>query len=41
MTGSGADRIFVTSEAVVRGFNRKGKQFLSFDTNLTEHIYSM
>lgn len=40
-TGPGADRIFVSSEAIVRGFNRKGKQFLSFDTNLTEPINTM
>ena len=39
--GPSADRIFVSSEAVVRGFNRKGKQFLSFDTNLTEHVNTM
>ena len=39
--GSGADRIFVSSEAMVKGFNRKGKQFLTFDTNLTEPIHAM
>lgn len=41
LLGLGADRIFVSSEAVVRGFNKKGKQFLTFDTNLTEPIATM
>jgi len=40
-TGSSADRVFVAADAVVKGFNRKGKQFLTFDTNLTEHVNSM
>lgn len=35
------DRIYVSSGAEVRGFARKGKQFLTFDTNLTEPISSM
>ena len=39
--GPTGDRIFVSAEAMVKGFNRKGKQFLSFDTNLTEHIEAM
>lgn len=40
-SGSAADRIFVSSDTAVRGFNRKGKQFLTFNTNLTEDIKTM
>lgn len=32
------DKIFVASENRVYGFNKKGKQFLAFDTNMTENI---
>lgn len=39
--GTIPDRIFTASENKVRGFNKKGKIFLSFDTNLTEPIKSM
>lgn len=42
--GSLADRafkIFVASDNKVRAFNKKGKVFLSFDTNMTEPIKSM
>lgn len=39
--GSLQDKIYVSSETEVRGFSKKGKQFLSFDTNLTEPIQSM
>lgn len=35
------DRIFVASGSDVRGFSKKGKQFLDFKTNLTEPIKSM
>ena len=35
------ERIFVSAGAEVRGFSRKGKQFLMFDSNLTEPIKSM
>lgn len=35
------DRIFVASGSDVRGFSRKGKQFLDFKTNLTEPVRSM
>jgi len=39
--GSLQDKIYISSETEVRGFSKKGKQFLSFDTNLTEPIQSM
>lgn len=39
--GQVRDRIFCSAGAEVRGFTRKGKQFLTFDTNLTESIQSM
>ena len=39
--GQAPDKIFVASENKVRGFNKKGKMFLSFDTSLTENIVSM
>ncbi|XP_055599136.1 Bardet-Biedl syndrome 7 protein-like [Uranotaenia lowii] len=39
--GSVADKIFTASENKVRGFNKKGKMFLAFETNLTENIRSM
>ncbi|XP_053670850.1 Bardet-Biedl syndrome 7 protein-like [Anopheles nili] len=39
--GSVADKIFTASENKVRGFNKKGKLFLAFETNLTETIRSM
>ncbi|XP_064405547.1 Bardet-Biedl syndrome 7 protein homolog [Halichondria panicea] len=35
------DKVFVSSEAMIRGFSRKGKQFLSFDTTLTESVHGM
>lgn len=35
------DKVFVSLENRVCGFNRKGKLFLSFDTNLTESIKLM
>lgn len=40
-TGTVADKIFVASENRVRAFNKKGKLFLTFDSNLTETIRSM
>ncbi|XP_049544780.1 Bardet-Biedl syndrome 7 protein-like [Anopheles darlingi] len=40
-SGSVADKIFTASENKVRGFNKKGKLFLAFETNLTETIRSM
>ena len=39
--GASREKIFVASGAEVRGYNKKGKQFLGFDTNLTESIQSM
>jgi Bardet-Biedl syndrome 7 protein len=39
--GGLGDKIFVSSETEVKGFSKKGKQFLNFDTNLTEPISSM
>ena len=39
--GTAADKMFVASENIIKGFNRKGKMFLSFDTNLTEPIKCM
>jgi Bardet-Biedl syndrome 7 protein len=39
--GTVPDKIFVASDNIVRGFNKKGKLFLAFDTNLTEPIQSM
>lgn len=41
VTGTVKDKIFVSSENEVRGYTKKGKLFLGFDTNLTEHIKSM
>jgi Bardet-Biedl syndrome 7 protein len=35
------DKTFVASGAQVRGYSRKGKQFLSFESNMTETITSM
>ncbi|XP_055676710.1 Bardet-Biedl syndrome 7 protein homolog [Lutzomyia longipalpis] len=39
--GTLADKMFVAMENKVHGFSKKGKMFLSFDTNLTESIKSM
>lgn len=39
--GTSPDKIFVASDNKVRAFNKKGKQFLTFDSNLTEPIRSM
>lgn len=36
-----ADKIFVASDNKVRAFNKKGKMFLTFTSNLTEPIRSM
>uniref|UniRef100_A0A8D2J3X9 Bardet-Biedl syndrome 7 n=1 Tax=Varanus komodoensis TaxID=61221 RepID=A0A8D2J3X9_VARKO len=35
------EKIFVAAGSDVRGFTKKGKQFLSFNTNLTENIKAM
>jgi Bardet-Biedl syndrome 7 protein len=37
----GRDKIFMASSGTVRAFTRKGKEFLRFNTNLTEPIKSM
>lgn len=39
--GPQAEKIFVAAGAEIRGYTKKGKQFLTFDTNLTESIQSM
>nr|XP_057920584.1 Bardet-Biedl syndrome 7 protein isoform X1 [Doryrhamphus excisus] len=39
--GTPQEKIFVCSGSQVRGFTKKGKQFLTFDTNLTESINAM
>ncbi|XP_054708555.1 Bardet-Biedl syndrome 7 protein homolog [Uloborus diversus] len=39
--GTVKDKIFVAAGGEVKGFTRKGKQFLRFDTNMTEAIKSM
>jgi len=39
--GSVPDKIFIANENQIIGYNRKGKVFLSFDTNLTEPIKSL
>ena len=39
--GTPSDKIYVSCETEVKGFSKKGKQFLNFDTNLTDHIRSM
>ncbi|XP_042226350.1 Bardet-Biedl syndrome 7 protein homolog isoform X2 [Homarus americanus] len=39
--GTVKDKVFVSSGNEVRGYTKKGKQFLGFDTNLTEEIKSM
>ncbi|GAB6029517.1 Bardet-Biedl syndrome 7 protein, variant 2 [Chamberlinius hualienensis] len=41
LTLGGSDKIFIASGNEVRGFTKKGKQFLGFDTNLTETIRSI
>lgn len=35
------ERIFIASGAEVKGFTKKGKNFLTFDTNMSEPIESM
>ncbi|XP_068136433.1 Bardet-Biedl syndrome 7 protein [Hyperolius riggenbachi] len=39
--GTVQEKIFVASGSEVRGFTKRGKQFLSFETNLTESIRAM
>ena len=40
-SGTIKDKIFTASGKDVRGYTKKGKLFLDFDTNLTEPIRSM
>nr|KAF6347854.1 Bardet-Biedl syndrome 7 [Myotis myotis] len=35
------EKIFVAAGSEIRGFTKRGKQFLSFETNLTESIKAM
>ncbi|KAK5896675.1 hypothetical protein CesoFtcFv8_009813 [Champsocephalus esox] len=39
--GTPQEKIFVCSASQVRGFTKKGKQFLTFEANLTESINAM
>lgn len=39
--GTAQEKIFVCSGSQVRGFSKKGKQFLTFEANLTESINAM
>lgn len=39
--GSIPDRIYIANENQIIGYNKKGKVFLAFDTNLTEPIKSL
>jgi len=39
--GTIKEKIFVSSGSEVRGYTRKGKQFLAFETNSTEAVNSM
>ena len=39
--GALPDRIFVSAGTEVKAFTKKGKQFLSFDSNLAEPIRNM
>ncbi|KAG7264305.1 hypothetical protein CRUP_020991 [Coryphaenoides rupestris] len=39
--GMPQEKVFVCSGSEVRGFTKKGKQFLSFEANLTERINAM
>jgi len=41
LDGPSQEKVFVACGAEVRGYTKKGKQFLGFDTNLTESIQSM
>lgn len=39
--GTLQEKIFVSSGSEVRGYTKKGKQFLTFEANLTESINAM
>ncbi len=36
-----SEKIFIAAGAEVKGYSKKGKQFLCFDTNITDEISSM
>ena len=40
-SGETLDRIFAAAETEVRGYSKKGKQFYSFDTNMSDPIRCM
>jgi len=40
-SGQPRDRIFISSGAIVKGYTRRGKQFLDFNTNTTEPVRSL
>ncbi|XP_063422999.1 Bardet-Biedl syndrome 7 protein homolog isoform X4 [Mytilus trossulus] len=39
--GGARERVFVSTGSEIKGYTKKGKNFLSFDTNLSEPIQSM
>jgi len=39
--GTAQDKVFVASNSEVRGYSKKGKKFLDFNTNLTESITNL
>lgn len=39
--GGTRERIFATSGSEIKGYTKKGKNFLSFDTSLAEPIQTM
>lgn len=39
--GGQKDRIFVSTGSEVKAFTKKGKNFLNFNTNMTEPVQSM
>lgn len=41
VSGTPPDKIFVASGNEVRAYTKKGKLFLSFESNMTENISSM
>lgn len=41
ISGTTKDKIFMSAGNEIRGYTKKGKQFLGFDTNLAEEIKSM
>ena len=40
-SGTVRDKIFISAGNEVKGYTKKGKQFLGFDTNMTQEIKSM